>query len=60
MKFSAGAKLLGVGAAVPATIVTNADLEKLAFQNPAIKAELGDSKAQKVITRAPKLVNIVI
>ncbi len=29
MKFSAGAKLLGVGAAVPATVITNADLEKL-------------------------------
>ena len=40
--------------------ISDADLEKLAFQNPAIKAELGDSKAQKVITRAPKLVNIVI
>ncbi len=40
--------------------ISDADLEKLAFQNAAIKAELGDSKAQKVITRAPKLVNIVI
>lgn len=40
--------------------ISDADLEKLAFQNPAIKAELGDNKAQKVITRAPKLVNIVI
>ena len=40
--------------------ISDADLEKLAFENAAIKAELGDSKAQKVITRAPKLVNIVI
>jgi leucyl-tRNA synthetase len=40
--------------------ISDADLEKLAFQNPAIKAELGDNKAQKVISRAPKLVNIVI
>jgi len=40
--------------------ISDADLEKLAFENAAIKAELGNSKAQKVITRAPKLVNIVI
>jgi len=40
--------------------ISDADLEKLAFENAAIKVELGDSKAQKVITRAPKLVNIVI
>ena len=40
--------------------ISDAELEKLAFANAAIKAELGDSKAQKVITRAPKLVNIVI
>ena len=40
--------------------ISDADLEKLAFENAAIKAELGDIKAQKVITRAPKLVNIVI
>jgi leucyl-tRNA synthetase len=40
--------------------ISDAELEKLAFANAAITAELGDSKAQKVITRAPKLVNIVI
>jgi leucyl-tRNA synthetase len=40
--------------------ISDAELEKLAFANAAIKAELGGSKAQKVITRAPKLVNIVI
>jgi hypothetical protein len=35
-------------------------LEKLALQNPQIAAELNGADIKKIISRAPKLVNIVI
>ena len=40
--------------------ITDAELEAQAFALPAIAAELGGVKPVKIITRAPKLVNIVI
>ncbi|GAA1971324.1 leucine--tRNA ligase [Kitasatospora viridis] len=43
---------------VPPTI-TDAELEALALADPAVIAAIGDAPVRKVITKAPKLVNIV-
>jgi leucyl-tRNA synthetase len=40
--------------------ISQADLEKLALDNAAIKAEISGATIKKIITVAPKLVNIVI
>jgi leucyl-tRNA synthetase len=40
--------------------ITDADLEAQALANPAIVAALAGAKPVKIITRAPKLVNLVI
>jgi leucyl-tRNA synthetase len=40
--------------------ISDADLEALALANPTIVAALGGATPNKVITRAPKLVNLVI
>jgi leucyl-tRNA synthetase len=40
--------------------ISEADLEKLAFENAEIKAALAGATPSKVIVRAPKLVNIVL
>ncbi|CAN2241557.1 LeuS Leucyl-tRNA synthetase [actinobacterium SCGC AAA044-D11] len=40
--------------------ISDADLEKLAMSNPEIAAAIAGAKISKVITRAPKLVNIVL
>jgi leucyl-tRNA synthetase len=44
---------------VPPTI-TDSELEALALANPSIVAALEGVKPLKIITRAPKLVNLVI
>jgi leucyl-tRNA synthetase len=40
--------------------ISDADLEKLAMANPEIAAAISGATISKVITRAPKLVNIVL
>lgn len=40
--------------------ISDQELEKLALQNPQIAAELNGAEVKKIISRAPKLVNIVI
>ena len=40
--------------------ISKEDLEKLAMENAAIKAEIAGATIKKIITVAPKLVNIVI
>ena len=40
--------------------ISDADLEAQALANPAIVAALAGAKPVKIITRAPKLVNLVI
>ena len=40
--------------------ISEADLEKLAMENPEIKAAIAGASISKVIVRAPKLVNIVL
>ena len=40
--------------------ISDAELEKLAMKNEQVKAEIAGVTIKKVITRAPKLVNIVI
>jgi leucyl-tRNA synthetase len=40
--------------------ITDAELEKLAMANPEIAAGISGVTISKVITRAPKLVNIVL
>ena len=40
--------------------ISETELEKLAFENPEIKAALAGAKPSKIIVRAPKLVNIVL
>ena len=40
--------------------ISDADLEKLAMTNPEIAAAIAGQKINKIITRAPKLVNIVL
>jgi len=40
--------------------ISETELEKLAFENPEIKAALARAKPSKIIVRAPKLVNIVL
>ncbi len=40
--------------------ISDAELEKLAMANPEIAAAIAGAKISKVITRAPKLVNIVL
>ena len=40
--------------------ISDADLEKLAMANAEMKAAIADATIQKVIVRAPKLVNIVL
>ena len=40
--------------------ITNDELEKLALDNEVIKAEIAGATIKKIITVAPKLVNIVI
>ena len=40
--------------------ITDSELEALAITNPAIVAAIAGSKPVKIITRAPKLVNLVI
>jgi leucyl-tRNA synthetase len=40
--------------------ITDAELEKLAMANPEIAAAIAGATISKVITRAPKLVNIVL
>ena len=40
--------------------ITDSELEALAITNPAIVAALAGTKPSKIITRAPKLVNLVI
>jgi len=43
-----------------APTITAAELEKLALENEAIKAEIAGAQIKKIITVVPKLVNIVI
>jgi leucyl-tRNA synthetase len=43
-----------------APTITDSELEALALSNPAIVAALGGVKPEKIITRAPKLVNLVV
>jgi leucyl-tRNA synthetase len=43
-----------------APTITDSELEALALANPAIVAALAGAKPVKIITRAPKLVNLVI
>ncbi|MEN9735865.1 MAG: hypothetical protein RL129_575 [Actinomycetota bacterium] len=40
--------------------ITDSELEKLALDNAEIKAAIAGAEVKKIITRAPKLVNIVI
>ena len=40
--------------------ISDSDLEKLAFANPTISQAVKDAEIKKIITRAPKLVNIVL
>jgi leucyl-tRNA synthetase len=40
--------------------ISDADLEKMAFADPAVAAELNGISPKKVITKAPKFVNIVL
>ena len=40
--------------------ISDADLEKAAFALPSVVEALAGASVNKVITRAPKLVNIVI
>jgi leucyl-tRNA synthetase len=40
--------------------ISDADLEKLAMANPEIAAAIAGQTINKIITRAPKLVNIVL
>jgi leucyl-tRNA synthetase len=40
--------------------ISDAELEKLAMANPEIAAAIAGATISKVITRAPKLVNIVL
>ena len=40
--------------------ISDAELEKLAMANPEIAAAIAGAAISKVITRAPKLVNIVL
>jgi leucyl-tRNA synthetase len=40
--------------------ISEADLEKLAMENPEIKAAIAGASISKVVVRAPKLVNIVL
>ena len=40
--------------------ISQADLEKMALDNAVIKAEIAGARIKKIITVAPKLVNIVI
>jgi len=40
--------------------ISDSDLEKLALANPAIDAAVKGGQIKKIITRAPKLVNIVL
>jgi leucyl-tRNA synthetase len=40
--------------------ISDADLEKMAFADAAVSAELAGAQPKKVITKAPKFVNIVL
>jgi leucyl-tRNA synthetase len=40
--------------------ISDADLEKMALSDPAVQAELGTKTPAKIITKAPKFVNIVL
>jgi len=40
--------------------ISDADLEKMAFADEAVSAELAGAQPKKVITKAPKFVNIVL
>jgi leucyl-tRNA synthetase len=40
--------------------ISDADLEKMAFADEAVMTELAGIKPKKVITKAPKFVNIVL
>jgi leucyl-tRNA synthetase len=40
--------------------ISDADLEAMALNDPEVQAELGAQSPKKVITKAPKFVNIVI
>jgi leucyl-tRNA synthetase len=40
--------------------ISDVELERIAFANPQIQDEISGASVKKVITRAPKLVNIVI
>jgi leucyl-tRNA synthetase len=40
--------------------ISDADLEKMAFADAAVIAELAGAQPKKVITKAPKFVNIVL
>jgi leucyl-tRNA synthetase len=40
--------------------ISDSELEKLAMANPEIAAAISGQEISKVITRAPKLVNIVL
>jgi leucyl-tRNA synthetase len=40
--------------------ISDAELEKLAMENPEMKAAIAGAAITKVIVRAPKLVNIVL
>ena len=40
--------------------ISDSDLEKLALENSEIKAAITGAEVKKIITRAPKLVNIVL
>ena len=40
--------------------ISDSDLEKFAFANPTISQAVKDAEIKKIITRAPKLVNIVL
>ena len=40
--------------------ISNAELEAMAMNDPAVQAELSGQSPKKVITKAPKFVNIVL
>jgi leucyl-tRNA synthetase len=40
--------------------ISDADLEKMAFADEAVIGELAGAQPKKVITKAPKFVNIVL
>lgn len=55
MKFPIGIKILGVGAGIPSTIISNADLEKLvATSDEWIASRTGISERRIVLRKQPQ------